>query len=71
MGFRSDIGALLKDALKIPRVLASLSDSESYDEANATIRVAAENGPRRKLRKFPGGETSGRKSDPLLLLTLG
>ena len=60
MGFRSYIDAQLTGALKISRIVESLSDSESDDEANATIRLAADEGMRRKLRKFPGGETSGR-----------
>ena len=60
MGFRSYIGKQLTDALEISRVVASLSDSESDDEANAAIRLAADEGLRKKLRKFLGGETPGR-----------
>ena len=60
MGFRGYIDTQLTDALKISRIVASLSDSESDDETRATLRVAADEGLRKKLRKFPGGETSGR-----------
>ena len=70
MGFRSYIDTQLTDALKIPRIVASLSDSESDDEANATIRLAADEGMRKncansRLAKPPGDER------PLRILTLG
>ena len=60
MGFRSYIDTQLTDALKISRIVASLSDSEIDDEERATLRLASDDGMREKLRKFPGGETSGR-----------
>ena len=64
MGFRSYIDTQLTDALKISRVVASLSDSESDDEANATIRLEADEGLRRKLRKFPDAKHPGNRAPP-------
>ena len=56
MGCRSYVDAQMTDAIKISRSAASISDSESDDEADATVRMAADSEWRRGLRKFPGAE---------------
>ena len=61
MGRRSYIDTQFTDAMEIPRLVATVSDSEiDDDEAKATSRLAADGQLRKKLRMPHGGETSRR-----------
>ena len=60
MGYRRYIDTQLTGALGISRLVSTISDPESDDEANATVRLVADGHMRKKLRKFHGGEISRR-----------
>ena len=61
VGFRSYIDTQLSDAMRISRLVATASNSDSADEANTTVRIAAGESLRKRPRLFPGGEISGRQ----------
>ena len=54
MGFRSYTDTQISDALKISRLIAKPSTSDSEDDPEAPEQVALGNSIRKKLRPFPG-----------------
>ena len=71
MGFRSYIDTQLTDALKISRIVSSLSDSESDDETRATLRLASDEGLRKKTAQIPGRRNLRAIDLSLRILTSG
>ena len=56
MGFRSYVDTQLTDALKVSRIIANVTNSDSEDDADIPTNFAWGDPLRKKLKVFPGQE---------------